>query len=134
MATGASGKVYLYGADNKPELGGSGWINMRNADTYTNIKVDLEGMDWKDTLVHYEGTEPKMLSYTMKEIDFHGLKVTVPSYGFVAMRADGRVHWFEVKPMIDETEFRTGGYSSFVIGKASIPKLNWKESLVKIIN
>ena len=68
----------------------------------------------------------------MKEVDYHGLKLTVPERcKFIASDADGETWSYGTKP--DEYD-EAWGYvkDSYCIGPLDLEGMDWKETLIEI--
>jgi hypothetical protein len=68
----------------------------------------------------------------MKEVDYHGLKLTVPERcKFIASDADGETWAYESSPTLHHLywDYCTYGYC---IGPLDLEGMDWKETLIEI--
>ena len=76
----------------------------------------------------------ELIYHKMIQVEYFGLKLTVPCRGYLAVDSLGFLIWFSHMPLIykDFTWIKTKGSKTLEIALVKVPSESWKETLKKV--
>jgi hypothetical protein len=123
VATDSDGRVYAF--KHKPNTGNSAWVCVTDNFSFV-VDVELEGEDWRDTLVSYKKLSKKKLKAFYESFG---------KSGWFATDKDGSVFWYKNEPEL-ETDWRQKSTNPTFFSDHSYMgqhnSINYKKSLMEI--